>query len=146
MWPSPNAEGYPNHTHSSTRTGKRTFRFGLSRSLSARLSSLLCLHISPRFFGRARSTAPLPTMAERIKSFDLGAKIRPSFSKLRRGAVRFWFLVGIQQAASSGSSTIVSMYLSNGIRLLYCTSRMVGWRMQCIVSGHIVLVCGIWGP
>lgn len=81
-------------------------------------------------------------MAERIKSFDLGAKIRPSFSKLRRGAVRFWFLVGIQQAASSSSSsTIVSIFQKESG---YCIVRAAWLAGAC--SGYIVLVCGIWGP
>ncbi len=36
----------------------------------------------------SRGKASLSTMAERLKSFDLGAKTGPAFTKLRRGAVR----------------------------------------------------------
>lgn len=86
---------------SATRTGtRRDVSFHIaphstnSLKLSPPLPISLSLSLSPpllphRCFGGALSTVPLPTMAERIKSFDLGAKTRPSFSKLRRGAVRF---------------------------------------------------------
>ena len=86
-----NAEGYPNQTtrpetahdvsYSAAPPATSPGQLGLfSPSLPRPL-------LPPRFFGGARSTSPLPTMAERIQSFDLGAKIRPSFSKLRRGVV-----------------------------------------------------------